>query len=234
MILRRVAVFDIDGTIFRSSLLIELVEILIEEGIFPKNSRYSYSKEEFRWLNRQGVFQQSDYERYINKVVKAFVDNIKGVSFGDFENAVNVVMDRHQNRVYRFTRDLVKSLKKKNYYLLAISQSPKLIVDAFCKKLGFNKVYGRIYEVDENKKFTGKVQYLEEILDKAKILSRAIKKEGLTLKGSFGVGDTESDIAFLKMVENPICFNPNLKLYKHACSKKWKIVVERKDVVYDI
>ncbi|GAI32477.1 unnamed protein product, partial [marine sediment metagenome] len=31
-----------------------------------------------------------------------------------------------------------------------------------------------------------------------------------------GVGDTESDIAFLKMVEKPICFNPNKKLYQYA------------------
>jgi len=34
----------------------------------------------------------------------------------------------------------------------------------------------------------------------AKVLLRAVEKEGLTLAGSVGVGDTESDIAFLKMV----------------------------------
>jgi hypothetical protein len=33
---RRVAVFDVDGTIFRSSLLIQLVEKLIEKRAFPR------------------------------------------------------------------------------------------------------------------------------------------------------------------------------------------------------
>ena len=32
---RKVAVFDVDGTIFRSSLLIQLVERLIADGLFP-------------------------------------------------------------------------------------------------------------------------------------------------------------------------------------------------------
>jgi phosphoserine phosphatase len=78
------------------------------------------------------------------------------------------------------------------------------------------------------------VLYLELISDKAEILKRAVEKEKLTLKGSVGVGDTESDVAFLKMVERPICFNPNQKLYQYAKRAGWEIVVERKDVVYHL
>jgi phosphoserine phosphatase len=36
------------------------------------------------------------------------------------------------------------------------------------------------------------------------------------------------------MVETPICFNPNKKLYEYAKRSGWKIVVERKDVIYDL
>ena len=53
-------------------------------------------------------------------------------------------------------------------------------------------------------------------MNKAATLRRAVLKEGLTLAGSIGVGDTESDIPFLELVEQPICFNPNAKLYAHA------------------
>jgi phosphoserine phosphatase len=49
-----------------------------------------------------------------------------------------------------------------------------------------------------------------------------------------GVGDTESDIPFLKLVDRPICFNPNRKLYAAAKRHGWKVVVERKDVIYKI
>mgnify|MGYP003394745991 FL=1 len=65
-------------------------------------------------------------------------------------------------------------------------------------------------------------------------MRRAIAKDGLSLKGSVGVGDTEGDISFLEMVEKPICFNPNKKLLAHAERRGWEVVVERKDVVYRI
>jgi phosphoserine phosphatase len=82
--------------------------------------------------------------------------------------------------------------------------------------------------------FTGVVIDEHVILNKANILKRAVEKEGLTLKGSVGVGDTESDISFLELVEKPICFNPNKRLYTYAKRNDWKVVVERKDVIYEL
>ncbi len=225
--MRKVAIFDVDGTIFRGSLVIELVEVLIERGIFKTEARRIYQAEKLRWLDRKG-----DYESYINAVVASFIKNLKGVSYGDFKDAAETVVARYQDRTYRFTRDLVKELRQKGYYLLAISHSPKGIVDSFCKRLGFNKVYGMFYELGPSDRFTGTVSDAHLIHNKGVILRRAVKKEGLTLKGSVGVGDTEGDIAFLELVEKPICFNPNKKLYTYGKRAGWKVVVERKDVVY--
>jgi HAD superfamily hydrolase (TIGR01490 family) len=225
--MKKVAIFDIDGTIFRSSLVIELTDAFIQEGVFSSRVRRFYALAHKNWLDRKGP-----YEEYINAVVMAFRKNIKGILFKEFLRIAKKVVTLQRNRTYIYSRDLIKKLKKKSYFLLAISHSPKKIVEEFCKKLGFNKVYGQIYEIDKQKRFTGKVLYLDLIIDKAKVLKRAVEKEKLTLRGSVGVGDTESDIAFLKMVEDPICFNPNKKLYQYAKQHGWKVIVERKDVVY--
>ncbi len=227
--MQKVAIFDIDGTIFRSSLLVELTEAMVEEGIFPKKALDIYQKQYQQWLNRQGSYQD-----YIMAVVKTFEKNIIGVNHADFTAVAKKVINLQKDRVYQYTRDLVLKLKKKNYYLLAISHSPKEILDEFCSNLGFDKVYGRIYEYDAHKKFTGKTLFIDLISNKANILRRFIEKENLSLAGSFGVGDSESDISFLTFVENPICFNPNKKLYDHAKKAKWQIAVERKDVIYFI
>jgi HAD superfamily phosphoserine phosphatase-like hydrolase len=224
---QKVAVFDIDGTLFRSSLLIEVVDALIQEGVFPMAAQQEYDKAFQAWLDRKG-----SYEDYIHDVVRVFSKYAKGVPYAEFLRVAERTALIYQNRLYRFTRDLVRDLKKKNYYLLAISHSPKTILDGFCKELGFDKVYGHIYESDVNEVMTGKKMYDELMSDKGKVLERAIEKENLTLTGSVGVGDSESDIAFLKMVDRPICFNPNQKLYAYAKRVGWKIVVERKDVVY--
>lgn len=227
--MKKVAIFDIDGTVFRSSLLIELTDALIQEGIFSSKVRKLYSQAYRNWLNRKGP-----YEEYIEAVVKAFRQNIKGVQYNEFSKISKKVTAFHKDRIYRYPRDIIRSLKKKNYYLLAISHSPQRVVKEFCKKIGFDKIYGQIYEIDRQKRFTGEILHAELISDKAEILKRAIEKEKLTLKGSVGVGDTESDIGFLKMVDKPICFNPNQKLYQYAKRAGWKIIVERKDVIYHL
>lgn len=226
---KKVAVFDIDGTVFRSSLLIELVETLIQNGIFSSNARKEYTKEYEQWLDRK-----DSYEKYINAVIGVFDKNIKGMREKDLESAVKKIISSRRNRLYRYTRNLIADLKKKDYYLLAISHSPMYVVGRFARKLGFDKVYGLLLETDVKKHLTGKHIYKDLISDKAKILERAVEKENLTLKGSVGVGDTESDISFLKMVDNPICFNPNSALCRAAKKNGWQIVVERKDMIYKI
>ncbi len=225
---RRIAIFDIDGTIFRSSLLIELVDALIQAEIFPASARRLYAKSFRVWLDRKG-----SYENYINDVVRAFLKYIKGVGYKDFYRVASQVILFHKNRVYRYTRDLVADLKKRHYYLVAISNSPIEIVEAFAKKeLGFDDVYGRKYEVDSRGKFTGRIENIGLMLDKAAALEDLVARSGLSLEDSMGVGDSEADIAFLEKVKHPICFNPNRELYEHAKISGWKIVVERKDVIY--
>ncbi|MDO8408133.1 MAG: HAD-IB family phosphatase, partial [bacterium] len=136
--------------------------------------------------------------------------------------------------VYRYTRDLIKDLKKKGYFLLAISHSPKFIVDGFGYETGFDKVYGTFYATGASGNFTGTIEDEDLIKNKAAVLTRAVRREGLTFEQSFAVGDSESDIGMLDMVETPIAFNPNSHLYTHAKRRGWKVVVERKDVIYEL
>ena len=224
-----VAVFDIDGTIFRSSLLIELVERLIENRIFPENARDEYAEERRKWLDRRG-----DYQSYIANVVTTFERQLKGAPYGAVVDTAGEVIEEYRDRVYRYTRDLVKELKAKGYFLLAISHSPKFIVDGFGYEAGFDKTYGLFYITGPSDRFTGEIEDKDLILNKAAVLQRAVRKENLTLEGAVVVGDTESDIPMLEMAAMPIAFNPNQKLYTHAKRRGWKIVIERKDVIYEL
>lgn len=226
---RRVAVFDVDGTIFRSSLLLQLIDELIENGSFKEETRAAYEKQRVMWLDREG-----DYGAYIEAAVTAFKKNLKGVHYGELVEASEQMVAKNSKRLYRYARDLIHELKDKGYYLLALSHSPKTVLDKFCPQLGFDKAYGTIYEIGPQDLFTGKMVDEHIIYNKAATLKRAIEKENLTLQHSIGVGDTESDIGFLELVAKPICFNPNMKLYKYAKRMGWKTVVERKDVIYDM
>lgn len=225
---KRVAVFDIDGTIFRSSLLLELVEALIQAKVFSKYAQAHYLDTWEKWRDREG-----SYGEFIESVIRAYLHYIKGVRRADVWKVAERVIEIQKKRTYRYTRDLVKKLQK-THFLLAISHSPYEAVAPFAKSWGFEKVYAIVYEVDKKVRFTGNTLYRDIILDKAAVLKRAIEHNNLTLKGSIGIGDSESDIPFLELVERPIAFNPSSELYKIAKKKGWEIVVERKDVIYRI
>lgn len=227
--MRKVAFFDIDGTLFRSSLVIELIEALIDADIFPKAARDEYMDEYRTWRNRQGK-----YEDYVDAVVRSFMDHIKGVYYGDLADIGRQVVAEQSQHVYRFTRDLMKRLREEGYYLIAISQSPKTILDDFCRTHAFDKVYGRIYETGPQDRFTGEIIDLHLIRNKANIVSRVFAQGDFTREGSIAVGDTDGDIPLLESVERQICFNPNQRLLDHAQRMGWTVIVERKDVIYEL
>ncbi len=226
--MRPVAFFDIDGTVFRSSLLIELVEQLVKDKVFDPFAITQFEDELKAWRSREGT-----YEQYIDAVVKAFLQHIKGVHYGAFADVGRKVVEQQNKYVYRYTRDLIHSLRKENYYIVAISQSPKTVLDEFCAQYGFDKVYGRIYEIGPQDQFTGRVIDEHLIQNKSNIVKRVFDRNpNLSKKHSIAVGDTEGDIPLLESVSEAICFNPNQSLYSYAKRMNWEVVVERKDVIY--
>jgi HAD superfamily hydrolase (TIGR01490 family) len=228
--MKPVAFFDIDGTLFRSSLLIELVRQLIKEEIFPDSANEVFIDEYYMWRTRQG-----SYDDYIEAVIEVFLKNIKGVHYGDFADVGRRVVATQSKYVYRYTRDLIKTLKDEGYFLIAISQSPKTVLDEFCAQYGFDKVYGRIYEIGPQDRFTGEVSEEHLIKNKANIVKRILDRNPeLSLKDSIAVGDTDGDITLLEQVSRPICFNPNKPLFEFAKRNDWEVVVERKDVIYHL
>ena len=224
----KIAVFDIDGTIFRKNLSFELINELSWMGIFQKSVRKELVHHYTNWLNHKGV-----YDDYRQALVKLYEENIKGCKREDVIKASKIVVPFYKDRTYIFANNLIKKFKEEGYYIIAISGSPSEIVEEYNKYLKFDAAFGTIYETDKNDFFTGKYIF-ETPKDKGLVVRQYLAENNLTLEGSFGVGDTESDIKFLEMVENPIAFNPNANLKKIAEEKKWRIVVEKKDVIYEI
>ncbi len=244
----KIGVFDIDGTIFRSSLLIELVRGLVRSGIFPKRANQEMEADYLAWLNRVG-----DYDDYLGRVIRIYDKYIFGKKFNKVEAVASDVMDIEKDKTYRFTRGLITDLKNKGYHLVAISGSPSYMVDKFAFHMGFDVSFGAVTEIRKGaftryyieKDFKtgqdisipirqrGKVLNFsrKDILLKKYLASRNIKADW---KNSIAVGDSGNDIPMLKLMGRPIAFNPDDILVKEAQRKKWRVVVERKNVVYDL
>ncbi len=226
--MKKIAIFDIDGTVFRKNLHFELIDELSWRGIFSKNARRSLVETYARWLEHRGT-----YEEYRRKIVSIYANELKGCRQKDIIEASQKVAGFNKNRTYIFTRDLIKKLKKGSYAVIAISGSPVEVIKEYNKHLKFDEVFGSVYETDGRGIYTGRTIF-EPVKHKGHLVGQYISEYGLTLEDSYGIGDTESDISFLKMVAHPIAFNPNLNLERVARRNGWKIIVEKKDVIYDI
>lgn len=193
---RRLGIFDIDGTIFRWSLFIEVVDGLVEDGIFPQKAHDEISHEYTQWLNRE-----LHYNVYLEKVVATFFKYLKGCKFEDVKKVSRRIIEQKKDRVYKFSRDLIFSLKKKNYTLLVISGSPLFIVDEFAKSFGFDAWYGSRYEIKDGV-FTGRDENRDSVFRKGKVLDAFLESQKISfdLKNSVAIGDTPSDIPILERV----------------------------------
>jgi phosphoserine phosphatase len=113
-----------------------------------------------------------------------------------------------------------------------ISGSQEEVVRPIAELYGFDDFLAARLVVGSNGQLTGKI--ISPVFDKEAAIKQLVAKHGLTYQDSYGIGDTGKDAAMLKMVENPIVFNPTSGLLKTAKLSGWPVVIERKDVVYQL
>ncbi|HEX3082556.1 MAG TPA: HAD family phosphatase [Candidatus Saccharimonadia bacterium] len=225
---QKFAAFDIDGTIFRWQLYHELVFDLAENGDLPQDFLKDIIPYLENWRSRSGKSAFSDYEL---KLVEAFVIHLKGLRVAAVKRSAATVMARSGDHVYFYTRDLLRSLKRQGYALIALSGSFEQVVEPFARKYHFDYWVGTHCE-SRGGIFTGEAVW--NYNQKDKNLKELIPKYNLSLEGSIAVGDTASDVPMLEMVERPIAFNPNQELFDIATKRGWDVVVERKNVIYKL
>ena len=226
---KKLAVFDIDGTIFRKNLHFELINELSWLKAFPAEVRKRLTQVYTDWLEHEGT-----YETYRRSLVDLYAEHIRGVSEEKVREASRIVVPFHMKRTYIFAEGLIEKFRHEGYHIIAVSGSPIEIVEEYNEKyLDFDFVFGSVYEQDDDGKYTGETVF-EPVRSKGEVVKTYASEHGLDLDGSYGIGDTESDVDFLRIVEHPIAFNPNQNLKRVAEEREWRIVVEKKDVVYEI
>jgi HAD superfamily hydrolase (TIGR01490 family) len=222
------AVFDVDGTLFRRGLLPALTRRLVDEGVFSERVREELSEDYYAWVERRG-----SYDTYDRLVMDLFLRELEGVSVVELQRCARVEVEIHGRRVHIYTRDMALRLKRAGYQLIAISGSPQEILDLFLRPLGFDRAWGTVLAQDTRGRYTGEVLQ-DPFGNKRRVLEEFVRDAGASLEGSVGMGDTLSDVGFLELVRTPIAFNPNRGLFEVSRQRGWPLVVERKDVIYNL
>ncbi|HET6622768.1 MAG TPA: HAD family phosphatase [Candidatus Saccharimonadales bacterium] len=222
---RRFAVFDIDGTLYRWQLFHELVEELVkQQALADPDGLLGQTWNEWRG----GKLSFHDYEHKLMHDV--LYKNLVDVSVKAFDAACQAVVESSGHKVHKYTADLLKDLQDQGYFTIAISGSQQELLDRFCVRYGFDIAVGALYERQQGR-FTGRLER-STFGRKAEILKELVGQYNLTFTDSLAIGDSDSDIEILELVEQPIAFNPSEGLFDRAQTAGWPIVIERKNMAY--
>ncbi|SHK01494.1 HAD-superfamily subfamily IB hydrolase, TIGR01490 [Caminicella sporogenes DSM 14501] len=229
------AFFDIDGTLYRNSLMIEHFKKLLKYEVIDPTLWHNHVKHTYEdWEKRRG-----NYDDYLLELAEIYIKTLKGLNKNDIEFINKQVINLKGDKVYRYTRARIYWHKSQNHKVFFISGSPNYLVEKMAKKYEIQDYRGSEYLVDENGNFTGEIIQMWDSESKHKAILEFAEKYDIDLNKSYAYGDTHGDLSMLKLTRHPIAINPTKELLQSIkkdsnLMKKITIIVERKDVIYKL
>lgn len=225
--MKKLAVFDIDGTLYRWQLYYEVVLKLLDRGFFTDEAAENIRAQYFAWQSREASFREFEHvalDAYQTKLSELHTDLLREIA--------DEIIAESGHKVYSYTRHLASTLKEQGYFLLAISGSQQEIAEPFAKRYGFDACIGWIYEQKDGI-YTGETSR-KTVGNKAALLREFAAAHDLSLEDSVGIGDSGGDVDMLMQTTRSIAFNPAVELLEAAKEQGWEIVVERKNISYQL
>lgn len=233
--MRTVAFFDIDGTLYRDSLMIAHFKKLLKYEILDQALWHTELKHKFEdWKKRRG-----DYDEYMIELAEVYIESLKGLDRYKVEFITDQVITLSGDKVYMYTRDRIQWHKDQGHKVIFISGGPEYLVSRMAEKYGADDFIGTKYLLDENYQYTGEVVPMWDAESKHGALTNFVEKYDVDLNSSFAYGDTNGDISMFNMVGNPVAINPtrelldNIRASSTLCESA-KVIIERKDLIYEL
>ncbi len=228
--MKKLALFDIDRTLAEGSIGVLCTNWLSKRKLFF--NRYSNEINRAIKLNKNGKLS---YKKRGEIIIKNWVEGFKGWNKEDIlQEAKGYFKKEHYKRIYPGARDLMKYLKKNNYYIVGISRAFEECLIPLKNYLDVDYIVGTKFEYKRGK-CTGKLlNKMWEAGAKEKELMEMFKHTNLTTEESIAFGDTEDDFYMLKFVEYPVTVNVNKTLEKIATEKHWPIYNNLKILLRDL
>lgn len=221
------AAFDLDGTLYRGSLLARLADRLCHSGLVKEGLAGMMAQlSDERHARRIG---QREFEQ---KLVGLLLVALRGKETARVRTEATRIVGDDAGRIYAFTAALL-SLLKPTHDCIAVTGGLSETADGLADIWGFDACYRCILE-EKDGRYTGRISSTPVRNKGQAIETRLVSKQGLTDVGSVGIGDTGADRTMLQKVKLALAFNPDGELAREADSRGWTTVIERKDRIYVI
>lgn len=212
----KAAFFDIDGTLINDFAPITFLAMAAEKGLFGQKNKKNllrsaeqYSKNEITYQALSTIWGENISE------------GLQGQKQNEILKLNGEFWELIKPKVAFWAEPLISLFNKQGYRTITISGSHIELLSLYKDKFGFSDTFGTIVET-KNGVYTGKL-ITNSVLDTDKhaIFLRFVQDNTIDTAHSFGLGDTEHDLAFLSHVGNPVAVNPTTLLEKYAREHSW-------------
>ena len=231
--MRTAAFFDIDGTLYRESLMIEHFKKLLkyevlDPALWHTNIRTKYEN----WAKRRG-----NYDDYMLGLADIYRESMRGLERSKMEFIASQVIDLRGDRVYMYTRNRIEWHRSQGHAVIFISGSPDYLVRRMAQRYEITDCMGTRYLLDENERYTGEIEQMWDSASKNGAIDHFVEKYSIDLRESYAYGDTMGDLSMFERVGHAVAINPTRELLSHlkqdpVLREKVDVAVERKDVIY--
>ncbi|MBD3202915.1 HAD-IB family hydrolase [Candidatus Woesearchaeota archaeon] len=212
----KLAVFDVDRTLYDGYSSVEFVSYLKKKDIFPEKQYL-----EMNDLIKKLSYKKIPYLKAAHDYCLILGDGLKDINKQTIKKQAKMFFS--EKKLYSYSADLVSLLKNHNYIILLLSNSLIELLGEVKDCLGADSVIGIELETIRGK-YTGKI--LSEVHfehGKSNSINRYLESNNIDLKDSIGMGDSDHDIGFLEMITHPVVINYRKELLAYAKKNNWMI-----------
>jgi len=222
---QKLAVFDLDGTLYDGQVWKALVGYLWQKGV----NRGATAAYVARNMSRYLLYKAKLISR--DTVWDRFAREIMGMLGGLTTEAIHPLADdlHHSHIVAHLDPRLLAEwdrFGRQGYQRIILSGSPTLLVAAIGRALGASAALGTEAEIRDGR-LTGRVVG-DLVHGKAKMkrLVDYIAQEGwgVDWRNSHAFGDSYTDLMVLSLVGHPYAVRPDAKLHAHAQAHGWRVL----------
>lgn len=215
--LRKIALFDIDNTIYDGFLIFSLAKYQVRKKIIKPNCLKVFYKDLKLYKT-----SKIDYETTIANLLIHWAEDLKGISYDTVLKQTKTFFKNEKNKFFPYFKSVILLLRKTHDFYF-VTAEPEFIGKALSDLFKMAGFISSKFEV-KNGFFTGKVKtFLARGEKKRKAVRQLLKQHDM--EDSFAFGDSEGDIEMMSVVEFPICINPTPLLRKIATKKSWPIIL---------
>jgi len=213
--MKKVAIFDLDGTILSDDCEYIWADFIVRHGIM--NATFLHMIQKYLEEYHNGTINYVEYEKFLIHPIRKLTEKKK-----------NELITEYLEEIRSLQRDSILSIienhRQNDYRILLATSTNQMLAEPIGNMIGINDIICTKLDMKDGVPtgdLLGKPAFNEE---KKNLILNWIGQGNYSMIDSWGYSDSHNDLPMLKLVQNPVAVTPDNELRKIAIENGWRII----------